>query len=67
MKPLLVGLNVLLVLAILGVALFWEPVQDQAPIPGTQAARMVADVLPVAPATQTEQAVTEIRKNPPTY
>lgn len=44
MRKLLVALNVLLVLAILGVAFFWEPAQDEAPMPGTQAARMVADV-----------------------
>ncbi len=44
MKQFLVALNVLLVLAILGLAFFWKPVQDEMPMPGTQAARMVADV-----------------------
>lgn len=44
MKKLLVAINVLLVLAIVGVALFWHPAADEAPMPGTQAARMVADV-----------------------
>jgi protein SCO1/2 len=44
MRKLLVAINVLLVLAILGVAIFWHPTADEAPMPGTQAARMVADV-----------------------
>lgn len=44
MRKLLVAINVLLVLAILGVVIFWHPAADDAPMPGTQAARMVADV-----------------------
>lgn len=44
MRKLLVALNVLLVLLILGLAFFWHPEPDQTPLPGTHAARMVADV-----------------------
>lgn len=44
MRALLIALNVLLLAAIIGVAFFWEPESDRAPLPGTHAARMVADV-----------------------
>jgi protein SCO1/2 len=37
-------LNLLLLLAIVWTGLFWEPESDRAPLPGTHAARMVADV-----------------------
>ncbi len=63
MRKLLIALNVLLVLAILGVAFFWHPEPDEMSLPGTQAARMAADVPPVAPA---EQRANEIRNKPPT-
>lgn len=49
MRKLLLAINALLVCAILGVALFWHPEPDQAPLPGTHAARMVADVPLAAP------------------
>jgi hypothetical protein len=63
MKSLLVALNILLVLVILGLVLFWQPVADELPIPGTQAARMAAEAPPALPS---EQPVTKIRPNPPT-
>lgn len=44
MRLFLIALNVLLLLAIVGVALFWHPEPDMAPLPGTHAARKVADV-----------------------
>jgi protein SCO1/2 len=44
MRALLVALNLLLLAAIVGAAFFWEPEPDRTPLPGTQAARMVADV-----------------------
>lgn len=44
MRQLLIAINLLLLAAIVGVAFFWEPAPDQSPMPGTQAARMVADV-----------------------
>lgn len=44
MRALLIALNVLLLAAIIGVAFLWEPEADRAPLPGTHAARMVADV-----------------------
>lgn len=44
MRKLLVALNALLVLLILGLAFFWNPEPDRTPLPGTHAARMVADV-----------------------
>jgi protein SCO1/2 len=44
MKSLLVALNLLLLAAIVGTAFFWEPEPDTAPLPGTHAARMVAEV-----------------------
>lgn len=37
-------LNLLLLLAIVWTGFFWEPEPDRAPLPGTHAARMVADV-----------------------
>lgn len=44
MRAFLIALNVLLFLAILGVAFFWHPEPDDAPLPGTHAALTVADV-----------------------
>lgn len=44
MRTLLVALNFLLLAAIIGAAFFWEPEPDRTPLPGTHAARMVADV-----------------------
>ncbi|MEW6164738.1 MAG: SCO family protein [Pseudomonadota bacterium] len=42
MRALLIALNILLLLAIFGVALFWHPAADEAPLPGLP--RVVADV-----------------------
>lgn len=44
MRKLLIVLNLVLIAAIVGAAFFWEPEPDRTPMPGTQAARMVADV-----------------------
>lgn len=44
MKQLLIALNLLLICAIVGAAFFWEPEPDRTPLPGSHAARMVADV-----------------------
>lgn len=44
MRALLVALNLLLLAAIIGAVFFWEPDPDRTPLPGTHAARMVADV-----------------------
>lgn len=44
MRALLIALNVLLLALIIGAAFFWEPEADRTPLPGTHAARMVADV-----------------------
>lgn len=44
MRSLLILLNALLICAIIGAAFFWEPAPDRTPMPGTHAARMVADV-----------------------
>lgn len=44
MRNLLIAINVLLVLAILGLAFYWHPEPDETPLPGTHAARTVADV-----------------------
>lgn len=44
MRNILIAINILLVCVIIGVAFFWEPEPDRTPLPGTQAARMVADV-----------------------
>lgn len=41
----LIALNVVLIALIVGLALFWEPAVDQAPLPGTQAARMGGNVV----------------------
>lgn len=51
MRKILVAINVALICAILGVAIYWHPEPDQTPMPGTQAARMVADVSLAAPPT----------------
>lgn len=49
-KALLLALNVALLLAIVWTAFFWAPESDRTPLPGTHAARMVADVaLPPPP------------------
>lgn len=48
-RSLLIALNLLLIAAIVGVIFFWHPAPDQTPMPGTQAARMVADVALAAP------------------
>lgn len=49
-KALLLALNVVLLLAIGWAAFYWEPAPDRTPLPGTHAARMVADVaLPPPP------------------
>lgn len=49
-KGLLLALNIALLLAIIWTALLWEPAPDRTPLPGTHAARMVADVpLPPPP------------------
>jgi len=72
MKLLLVAINILLVLAILGLAFFWHPAPEEMPMPGTQAARMAAEVppddmaTPTTSATPAEQPVTDIRKTLPT-
>lgn len=44
MRNLLIAINVLLLVAIFGVAIYWNPDPDRTPLPGTHAARMVADV-----------------------
>jgi copper(I)-binding protein len=44
MRKLLVAINVLLVFTILGVAFFWNPDPEVAPLPGTHAARVGGDV-----------------------
>lgn len=44
MRSLLVTINLLLLAAIIGVGFFWKPEPDRTPLPGTHAARMVADV-----------------------
>ncbi len=49
MRQLLIALNLLLLAAIVGVGFFWQPEPDRTPMPGTQAARMVADVALAAP------------------
>lgn len=49
-KILLLVLNMGLLLAILWAGFYWEPESDRTPLPGTHAARMVADVsLPPPP------------------
>lgn len=40
MRKLLIGLNLLLVGAIVGVALFWNPEPEEQPLPGTYATRI---------------------------
>lgn len=50
MSKLLVAVNVLLVCAILGVAYYWNPEPEQAPLPGTYAARLGHDVPVTRPA-----------------
>jgi protein SCO1/2 len=49
MRQLLIAINLLLLAAIVGVGFFWQPEPDRTPMPGTQAARMVADVPLAAP------------------
>jgi protein SCO1/2 len=49
MRQLLIAINLLLIAAIVGAGFFWQPEPDRAPLPGTQAARMVADVPLAAP------------------
>lgn len=49
MRQLLVAINLLLLAAIVGAGFFWQPEPDRSPLPGTQAARMVADVSLAAP------------------
>lgn len=44
MRKLLVAINVLLVFTILGVAFFWHPEAEVAPLPGTHAAKVGGDV-----------------------
>lgn len=44
MRKLLVAINALLVFAILGVAFYWNPQPEDAPLPGTYAARLGRDV-----------------------
>lgn len=44
MRNLLVALNVLLVILIFGLAFYWHPEPKMTPLPGTHAARTVADV-----------------------
>lgn len=44
MRAFLIALNILLLAAIIVVGFFWEPEPDRTPLPGTHAARMVADV-----------------------
>ena len=53
MKKLLVAINLLLVFAILGVVFYWNPEPPAAPMPGTYAARLGADV----PATRPSGSV----------
>jgi protein SCO1/2 len=43
-RNILIAINLLLIGAIIGVGFFWEPEPDRTPLPGTHAARMVADV-----------------------
>lgn len=49
MRPLLIAVNILLLAAIVGLGFFWHPEPDRSPLPGTHAARMVADVPLAAP------------------
>lgn len=52
MKQLLVGINALLVCAIIGVAFYWHPQPDETPLPGTHANATIAaaPTLPLAAA-----------------
>lgn len=43
MTKLLVIINILLVFAILGAAFFWHPQPEEAPLPGTHAAKLGRD------------------------
>jgi periplasmic copper chaperone A len=44
MRKLLVAINVLLICAILGVIFYWNPEPEEAPLPGTYAAKLGRDV-----------------------
>jgi copper(I)-binding protein len=57
MRKLLVAINVLLICAILGVAFYWNPEPEEAPLPGTYAAKLGRDVPDAPPASPANPAM----------
>jgi len=57
MGKLLVAINALLVFAILGVAFYWNPEPEEAPLPGSYAAKLGRDVPNVPPASTANPAM----------
>jgi copper(I)-binding protein len=57
MRKLLVAINVLLIFAILGVAFYWNPEPEEAPLPGTYAAKLGRDVPDAPPASPANPAM----------
>lgn len=51
MRALLIVLNLVLLVAILGVWFFWHPQPEETPLPGTYAEKLGRDIPPAGDAT----------------